>query len=317
VDVLDRVRDGCAAVATTATRVHIDDDRLAQYVREYEIEPREQPQEPAHEPLGDDESTAALVVQLDALNFGSGWHPAMTKRPGLSGARSVEACWRERAEREGVPTAAELTELTPGACADILGQDPDGPVGELMALFATSLNDLGRFVGDRAGGHFLGLVASAGRSAAALVEILCEMPLYRDEVTHGGRPVPFLKRAQITAADLALAFHGDGPGAFDDLDRLTMFADNLVPHVLRVDGVLRYDDELAAAIDAGRLLAYGSTEEVEIRACAVHALERLSAMVRDEGGTHTPREIDQILWRRGSAPAYKAVPRHRCRTTAY
>ena len=48
----------------------------------------------------------------------------------------------------------------------------------------------------------------------------------------------FWKRAQITANDLALA----GVAEFPDLDRLTIFADNLVPHVLRVDGVLRYDD---------------------------------------------------------------------------
>ncbi len=48
----------------------------------------------------------------------------------------------------------------------------------------------------------------------------------------------FYKRAQITPSDLALA----GVAEFDDLDRLTIFADNLVPHVLRVDGVLRYED---------------------------------------------------------------------------
>ena len=39
----------------------------------------------------------------------------------------------------------------------------------------------------------------------------------------------FYKRAQIVASDLALA----GVAEFDDLDRLTIFADNLVPHVLR------------------------------------------------------------------------------------
>ena len=44
----------------------------------------------------------------------------------------------------------------------------------------------------------------------------------------------FFKRAQIAAADLALA----GIAPADDLGELTLFADNLVPHVLRVDGVL-------------------------------------------------------------------------------
>ncbi len=63
---------------------------------------------------------------------------------------------------------------------------------------------------------------------------------------------------------------------FGDLDRLTIFADNLVPHVLRVDGVLRYDDPLAARIDAGELLEPGR-EEREIRACALHACESIAA----------------------------------------
>ena len=49
--------------------------------------------------------------------------------------------------------------------------------------------------------------------------------------------VGFWKRAQIAANDLALA----GVAEFDDLDELTIFADNVVPHVLRVDGVLVYD----------------------------------------------------------------------------
>ena len=62
----------------------------------------------------------------------------------------------------------------------------------------------------------------------------------------------FYKRAQIVPSDLASA----GVARFKDLDRLTIFADNLVPHVLRCDGVLRYDERLAAHIDAGRPIAW-------------------------------------------------------------
>jgi hypothetical protein len=138
------------------------------------------------------------------------------------------------------------------------------------------------------------------------------MPMYRDEATYLGRTVPFLKRAQITVHDLAVAFDDRGPGAFGDVDRLTMFADNLVPHVLRVDGVLRLDPALEARIGRGDLLAYGSREEVELRAIAVHAVERLA-----ERRGVAPRHIDGALWRRGGGTRYKAVPRPRCRTSAY
>jgi Potential Queuosine, Q, salvage protein family len=43
--------------------------------------------------------------------------------------------------------------------------------------------------------------------------------------------------AQLAAADLGRA----GAADLHDIDRLTMFADNLVPRVLRLDGVLRFD----------------------------------------------------------------------------
>jgi len=120
--------------------------------------------------------------------------------------------------------------------------------------------------------------------------------------------VGFWKRAQITANDFELA----GVLRFDDIDRLTIFADNLVPHVLRLDGVLRYSEALAARIDGGELLPAGSPEEREIRACAVHACELISA-----AGGVPARALDTWLWNRGQAAAYKAVPRHRTRTVYY
>jgi hypothetical protein len=121
--------------------------------------------------------------------------------------------------------------------------------------------------------------------------------------------VPFFKRAQLAAADLHL--QGLAPAA--DVAALTLFADNLVPHVLRIDGVLEFDAALVARIDAGELIEHDSPEEVEIRACALHAVELLVAA--HEGTTATA--VDNALWHRGAAARYKARPRHRARTTAY
>jgi hypothetical protein len=88
-------------------------------------------------------------------------------------------------------------------------------------------------------------------------------------------------------------------------------ADNLVPHVLRCDGVLLYDDDLAALIDAGAILPLGGPER-EIRGCAVHACELLAQRL----GT-PPRVLDTWLWNRGQDPAMKARPRHRTRCVYY
>ncbi len=317
---LDRIRAACAAVAERARFVRVDEARVAEFSTECEWEPPDRPVHPAQEPFrpADDEATVALVVTLDAVNFGSGWHPVLRKRSGLSGAMTVATNIREAAERDGPPTAARLAALTADECAAITGQDPQGPAAELVALWTRSLNDLGRFVARDYGGAFTALVSAAGCSAARLLQILDRMPLYHDVSDYEGvGEIPFYKRAQITSHDLALAFAGRGPGRIDDHDRLTVFADNLIPHVLRVDGVLVFDDELAARIDREELLPHGSPEEVELRAAAVHAVELLAAGLRDRGRTDSPADIDELLWRRGAAPRYKAVPRPRCRTAAY
>jgi hypothetical protein len=178
-----------------------------------------------------------------------------------------------------------------------------------MALFATALNDLGRYLLERFDGSFTALVESAEGSAERLVDLLRGMEYFRDLRRYGRLVVPLYKRAQLCAADLSFV----GVAEFGDLDRLTAFADNLVPHVLRLDGVLRYDSGLAARIDRGALIPAGSEEEVELRACAVHAVELLT---REHDGM-TAADVDAALWYRGQAPRYKAVPRHRTRTVHY
>ena len=119
--------------------------------------------------------------------------------------------------------------------------------------------------------------------------------------------VGFWKRAQITPNDFQLA----GILNFDDIDRLTIFADNLVPHVLRVDGVLVYTDALASHIDGGQLLPPGD-EEREIRGCAVHACTLIARELRIP-----ERDLDVMLWNRGQGERYKSRPRHRTRTVYY
>ena len=120
--------------------------------------------------------------------------------------------------------------------------------------------------------------------------------------------VGYYKRAQITSNDLALA----GVATFGDLDALTIFADNLVPHVLRIDGVLAYAPELAAVVDCGRLLPAGSAMEHEIRACAVHACELLAGRF-----SVAPRTLDNWLWNRGQDRPYTDGLPHRTRTVFY
>lgn len=318
-DVFAQVRAACASVATQATHVRVAADRVADYAATLAVTAADDPAlDPARHYLGTPAETTAFVVTLDAINFGSGYFPHLRKLPGLSGYFTVATALTERFHRDGPLTHGQMAALTAADCAAIFGQDlAVAPVAELMGLFAQALNDLGRYVGDRFDGDFIALVESGAGSAARLVEILGVMPFFQDVSTYCGQRVPLYKRAQLTAADLALALNGAGPGRFTDLNRLTIFSDNLVPHVLRVDGILTYEPALAARIDAGELIPAGSEDEVEIRACAIHAVELMAMAVKDAGGDATPMRLDYLLWNRGQQPSYKALPRHRTRTVYY
>jgi len=285
----DEVRRGCALIARDARWVTIDEAALG------DVEPSPPPAlDPVRHYLeGSERDVATYMLAVDAVNFGSGWFPTLVKRKGCSGyftvAWSIADAFRARPW-----SAADLRSMRADELAVTLGQRRDH---ELVALYAQALRSLGVFLGER---DALDLVREACGSAERLATMLASgMALFADR--------GFYKRAQIAAADLALA----GVAEFGDLQRLTIFADNLVPHVLRCDGVLRYDERLAAHIDAGMPLRPGQQER-EIRACALHACELIAA----RAGV-APNVLDNWLWSRGQSPQYKAKPRHRCRTVFY
>jgi hypothetical protein len=301
------LRAACAVVAERARHVRIEREAITGYAASLPIErPPPAAGREAHPSRGTNEALAAFWLTLDAINFGSGWFPTLRKRDGRSGYFTIASGVRERFEARGPWRAAELAQIDAATIARALDQEPEH---ELMGLFAGSLRDLGRHVADEHGGRFASVAGSAAGSAVALARGLGKWSCFADTSTYDGLTLPFRKRAQIAAADLGRA----GAAHFHDIDRLTMFADNLVPHVLRLDGVLRFDPELVARIDRAELIEHGSSEEVEIRACALHAVELIVAARPGSCAA----DVDELLWNRGQQPRYKASPRHRSRCTAY
>jgi len=270
--IFSTIRAACADVAAHAALVHIDEgalERLAQELRP--LPPLEtQLAGPEFAIRNPPEAAIVFAITMDAINFGSGWFPLLDKPDGLSGyftiARGLTRWFCER----GTPTAGDLLALGAHDCARLFGQSMTVPeVSELMTLYARALNDLGALLDEHYAGDPLALVEAAGHSAAVLVAPLDAMPMYHDVRTYHGLRVPFYKRAQITAADIAFGAPDHSLGRFDDLDELTLFADNLVPHVLRMDEVLALAPGLTAQIDAADALLPGGDAEVELRACAV------------------------------------------------
>ncbi len=283
----DEVRRHCAEVARTARSVRIDRDAATVTSGVAGLNAEQ------HFLEGSPEQVARYVLVLDTINFGSGWFP--TLRHGSTEAMTERLTAFVR-QRGGVPWWGP--EPAAASAADVAAVFDEDVAHPLVALYAEGLTQLRAFA---AGRDALELVAAADGSAARFAAQLADGMAFFDDTG-------FFKRAQITANDLVLA----GVADFDDVDGLTVFADNFLPHVLRLDGVLVLDQALAARIDRGELLEPGGTEERELRACAVHACEGLAQRLGVP-----PRLLDNWLWNRGCEPAYLARPAHLTRTVFY
>lgn len=288
--------------------VTIDDDALQELAKSIDPPPPRLPIPVDIELIESEIQQATLTFALDAINFGSGYHDLVRKRPGRSGSQTMAESLIDYVAWTGPLGPDRLQRFTVDDCSQIFGQELDGgTLEELMSLFSSALNDLGEWL--ETNGGVAAVIASADGSAEALAERLTDMLFYRDVESYGGSPVAFYKRAQITPADLARRVRRN---LFGDLHRLTAFADNLVPHTLRMLGVIRLDPDLASAIDGGVSLDPGSPAEVEIRAAGVVCVERMATLA-----AATAMDIDALLWERGQDPAIKRVPRHRSRSVFY
>jgi hypothetical protein len=252
----DRVRAHCAAIAGTAQDVRLHD---------VEFDPGDvSGLDPGlHFLEGAPEDVARYVLILDTINFGSGWFAALG-----TGTNALTERLTAFTRARGAPWSLEELRAMTAADLTLLGLDP---AHELTQLYAEALNQLGAW-----------LPHDLGSSAEALAESLAELPFFAD--------AGFYKRAQIAANDLHLA----GVVNYPDIAKLTIFADNLVPHVLRHEGVLSYSGALAELVDNGIELPAGSRKEREIRACALHACEGIARTL-----DVTPALLDTWLWNTG------------------
>src|SRR4051794_14883034 len=125
----DDVRAACRQVAAHARWVTVVETAIEPYAATLGAAP------PAPDlGGGDDERRAAFSLQLNAINFGSGWFPTLRKPAGLSGFRTVEAGLRAH----GPWAAAGLAGLSAAALA--AGGGP-GPDHQLVGLFAGALRE--------------------------------------------------------------------------------------------------------------------------------------------------------------------------------
>ncbi len=170
---------------------------------------------------------------------------------------------------------------------------------------------------DRFDGSVLNLLEQAGQDVDKLVTLLLEhFPTFRDVAERHGKPVLFLKRAQIFPSDLYFSGVEHPLFKFKNLENLTIFADYKLPQLLEALGVIVYDEELASDIIEERLIPAGSLKEIEIRANTIVACEQIVAAMRSMGRAITTREFDWIFWVKAQATVF-TKPHHKTLTIFY
>ncbi len=299
------IAPACAEVAAQVSHVKINHDEIPAYARfivgKYSVTTELEAEH--HYVSTDREKTAAYILALNSVNFGSGYF-MIAKEAGIELEYDVIARGLKKAfEQDNFVTPQDWTRVTAKDLSELLSisLDRHPHLDELLHNFASHLRATGEKIVSEYGGKVLNLLSACGHSAAALAETVGAWPHFRDVHHYKGRDVPILKRAQILGADMNLAL-----GDLRDVDRLTCFADNMVPHVLRCDGILEYTTDEA--------IHDGSEKEIELRASAIHVVE---CMRKALGGGITSVNIDHMLWHRGYDPdIYERKP-HRTRSVWY
>jgi hypothetical protein len=276
----------------------------------------------------DSERAATYVLVLDALNFSFWGEPRWRvsyQGQTLNGYWALAASLRRAIDR-GMPLldAAFLATIDEYAVRDLFAGEAEIP---LLDARLAHLREVGRGLLD-VGGYFATLVTSAGGSGEALVaDVVQRFPSFDDVTTYDGEEVRFYKRAQILVSDLFGIYEGRGLGAFDDLDRLTAFADYKIPQVLRDAGILVYAPALADAVDRLEEIPPGDPREVEIRAATIWGCELLQRQLVEHTGHQGLRafeghqglrafEVDWLLWSDAQGRDIER-PYHRTRTIFY
>lgn len=318
--IFNLIRESCERVSYDALWVEIDLDVLMTYPESllsgHSVDLSHSPQ---HHLLNKEDDTLIFFLILDTINFGSGYFPYMEKVDGESGYFTIAGRLTKYFRENGIPSARQLSELSAVKFAEIFGQkySENKHMRELMRYFNLAISELGSWVTSKYDGDYLGFLKEA-KSADQAISSLLEMPMFRDCATYFGSEVWFAKRAQIVLQDMKMAYPDHKLLQFPDIESLTVFADNVLPYVLRLDGILKCDPWLESRISSEEIIPAGSTEEVELRACSVHAAEMVANTIREEMRPISVRELDFLLWSRGQElKKTSTMKRHRTRTFFY
>jgi putative queuosine salvage protein len=184
------------------------------------------------------------------------------------------------------------------------------------------LRAVGETLTTRYDGHFYNFIRSASprlydQGNGLIDRLVKEFPRFNDTSPFNGQEIKFYKLAQLGIWVIYRALHRAGGMRLEDPQKMTAFADYIVPVALRVMGILQYSPALEKAIQSFEVIPRDSAQEIEIRAHSLYATALLSEEInklRPADKQVIIPQIDARLWTHYHTTHW---PHHLTRTIMY
>jgi len=237
-----------------------------------------------------------------------------------SDSEAMFACMK-RALDEGIPLleGSYLARVTRADLAHIFRGNIEMPMlDERVEIF----HQMGQVLEKNYGSQFHNFVRACSPrlydgGKGLIDKLVAEFPRFNDTSRYNGHEVKFYKLAQLGIWMLYSPLHASGGFRLEDPEKMTAFADYIVPVALRVMGITSYSPALEKAINTYEMIPRDSREEIEIRAHCLYA----TALLREEVNKLRPPDrqviipqIDARLWTHYHTTHW---PHHLTRTIMY
>jgi putative queuosine salvage protein len=163
---------------------------------------------------------------------------------------------------------------------------------------------VGSVLAEKYNGRFHNFVKSCSprlydNGAGLIDRLVKEFPRFNDVSPYDGETIKIYKLPQLGVWLAYAALRKGGSFTIEDLDKMTAFADYIVPVALRLLGITSYSPELEHAINTYQMIPRDSRWEVEIRAHCIYATALLSEEInniRPKNEQIIIPQIDARLW---------------------
>ena len=165
-------------------------------------------------------------------------------------------------------------------------------------------HQVGSVLAEKYNGRFHNFVKSCSprlydNGAGLIDRLVKEFPRFDDVSPYDGETIKIYKLPQLGIWLAYSALRKGGQLVVEDIDKMTAFADYIVPVALRLLGITSYSPELEHAINTYQMIPRDSRWEVEIRAHCIYA----TALLTEEINNIRPKDqqiiipqIDARLW---------------------